>query len=414
MSMAGTTSGPSAGLTGDSIRAGFIPLLDAAPLIVAAHEGFAEAEGLRLTLARETSWATLRDRLAVGHLDVAHMLAPMVIASNLGLGPLPLPLLAPMALGFGGNTITVSRAIWSDLQAFAPPLDFDAMRAAKAVAALVAQRRRQGRPPLTLAIVHAYSMHHYVLAYWLAAGGLDPRRDVEMVVVPPPLMAAALEAGQIDGFCVGEPWGSVASESGAGCILTTSAHVWQTSPDKVLGVRSAWAQADGERLSRLVRAVYRAALWCDDPANRDRLASLLARPDLLGQPEAVLLPGLERRLVAGGGAATTVEGLLTFAAGASTFPWTSRALWMFAQMARWGQVDDSAARRDIARASFRPDLYRAALTPLGLALPGVDTRIEGALPGPWQAAGMDRGGMSGRFMDGLVFNADASDAVAPD
>lgn len=366
-------------MTTTTVRAGFIPLLDAAPLIVAARLGFAEAEGLSLDLMRETSWATLRDRLAVRHLEAAHLLAPMLIASNLGLGPMPIELIAPISLGFAGNTITVSKDLWDELQPFAPPADFDPKRTAQAIASLAGARRSAGRPPLSFAIVHPYSVHYYILAYWLAAAGVNASRDIELVVVPPPLMADALAAGHIDGFCVGEPWGSVASARGAGAMLTTSANVWRACPDKVLGVRADWGRANPEHLARLVRAVYKAAVWCDDLANRGQLAALLSGHDLLDRPQHDILPGLSGQLSGPGGTIIPVDAFLAYAERAASFPSQSKALWLYAQMVLWGQAHDTPGARGLARHTFRPDLYRAALSTLAVPLPADDAGIEGLL-----------------------------------
>jgi NitT/TauT family transport system ATP-binding protein len=394
------------------VRAGFTPLLDCAPLIVAATQGFAEAEGLHLAISRETSWATVRDRLAVGHLDTAHMLAPMPIAANLGLGPLASPLLVPMSLGFGGNTVTVSRAVWEELAAHGAPASFDAAATARAMAALVAARRTSGARRLVLGIVHPHSAHHYELAYWLASADVLPTRDVDLIVVPPSLSADALATGQIDGFCAGEPWGSVAVARGAGVIVTTKAHIWRSSPEKVLGVRTEWAAADGERLDALVRAVYRAALWCDEPANRETLAGLLARPEHIGQPVELLMPGLTRQLVAADGTRHAVPALLTFAARAATFPWISHALWLYTQMVRWQQAPLSAEGLAIAAATYRPDLYRRALAPLGALLPASDSKIEGALAleSPAGAASARLSLGPDGFFDGRVFDPEQATA----
>ncbi len=360
------------------VRAGFIPLVDAAPLIVASRLGFANAEGLGIELVRETSWATLRDRLAVRHLDVAHMLAPMPIADSLGLTPLPVGLLAPMALGFGGNTITVSAALWAELGEHGIEPGLDPAQGARAFARVVADRRRRGVPPPTLAIVHPYSAHHYQLAYWLAWAGIRPGRDLELVVVPPPLMTAALSSAQIDGFCAGEPWGSAAASEGVGRIVTTSAHIWRRSPEKVLGVRRHFANEDPDRLSRLLRAVQAAACWCDQPEHHSDLAHLLARPDLVGLPAEIIHAGLARRMTEASGDTACRSSFLAFAADAGTFPWTSHAAWFYAQMVRWKQVPFTTEGVAAAQASYRPDLYRAALSTGSTDMPAVDSRIEGA------------------------------------
>jgi NitT/TauT family transport system ATP-binding protein len=407
------TSRPAASRSAHEVRVGFMPLVDAAPLIVAARLGFAEQEGLAIVLERETSWAAVRDRIAVAHLDVAHMLAPMPIAANLGLGPLPTRLVAPMALGTGGNTLTVSLGLWSELQAHGATPDLDAARSAQAFGAVVRRRAAMGVPKLTLAVVHPHSSHRYQIAYWLAVAGVDLGRDVDLVVVPPPLTAAALAGGQIDGFTAGEPWGSVAVASGVGAIVTTNAGIWRGSPEKVLGVRGRWADEDPGRLDALLRAVYRAAVWCDAPDHRAELARLLAGRDAVALPAEVIARSLSRQLLAPDGHLRPVDGLLSFAIGTATFPWISQALWFFAQMIRWQEAPATATALAAAAESFRPDLYRRALSPLGIALPAADRRIEGGpaatdLPQPTDAPATT-------FFDGGQFDpATIAAAIAPD
>src|SRR5690606_2879201 len=159
--------------------------------------------------AREISWANIRDRVAVGQFDVAHMLAPMPIAASLGLSPIDLPVIAVMGLSLGGNAITVGADLWHAMRDAGAPADFSPAAVGMALRQVVRQRPQK----LRLAVVHPFSSHNYELRYWLAASGIHPDRDVELMIVPPPLMADALAAGRIDGFCVGEPWGSVAVAS---------------------------------------------------------------------------------------------------------------------------------------------------------------------------------------------------------
>jgi len=392
----------------DLIRIGFIPLVDASPLIVAYEQGFAAAEGIELQLSRETSWATIRDRLAVAHLDAAHALAPLPLAANLGLGPLACDLVVPIALGTGANTVTVSRPLWGDLARHGSLADLEPAGAIAALGRLVRARRATGDRPLTFGIVHQHSAHHYQLAYWLAAGGVVPGRDVDLVVVPPSLMPAALASGRVDAFCAGEPWGSVAVAEGVGAILTTNTNIWRGSPEKVLAVRTAWADLAPASLAALVRAVHAACQWCDDSANRGELTALLARPEYLARPAGDILPSLSRTLSAPDGSLCHVAGLLRFAGHAATFPWTSHAMWFLSQMVRWGEVGLDPDVIDTARRTFRPDLYRLALSDIGVAMPAANAKVEGALVaerGVGSSSGTLTLGPDG-FFDGQVFDPD--------
>lgn len=390
----------------DVIRIGFMPLTDCAPVVAACLLGFTEAEGLNVKLTKETSWATLRDRIAVRHLDAAHMLAPMPIAANLGLTPLADRLVVPMALGFGGNTITVARSLWSELMDAGAPTRLEAGGTAQALANVVAMRQRRGAPRLVFAVVHHHSAHQYQLAYWLAAAGIVPNRDLDIVVVPPPLMPDALAGGQIDGFCAGEPWGRVASAAHTGRVVTTNVAIWRSSPEKVLGVGTDWAEKDPDRLSRLVRAVYKAAVWCNDPDHRAELAKVLSRPEIFDLPAPILRAGLDRRIAIEHDEEIIVDGFLNFADSAATFPWTSHAAWLYSQMVRWGDVAMSAEGYERAKSTYRPDLHRAALAPLGVPLPTASAKIEGALD-VGTAVPSTTGRLSlgpDRFFNGAVFD----------
>ena len=398
--------------TSHQIAAGFLPLLDSALLVAARERGFAAAEGVELTLVRETSWANIRDRLAVGHFQVAHMLAPMPIACNLGLTPLATRTVAPMALGLGGNAVTVSNELWQAMAAHGAAGDLAPRGAGEALKAVVAERLRCGQPPPRFAVVHPHSGHNYELRYWLAGCGVDPDRDVEIVIVPPPLMADALGSGALDGYCVGEPWNTAAVALGHGHIATVKAAIWRSSPEKVLGVAQSWAEARPEALAALLRALYRAAQWCADPANRAELAGMLAAPAYVGRPAEWMLPALSGRLRTGPDTTVSITDFFVPLAKAATFPWKSHALWFYSQMVRWGQVEHSAANAATARETYRPDLYREALRPLGVPLPGANAKVEGALKAetPVGSAGASLTLGPDGFFDGSLFDPDQLDA----
>jgi two-component system, oxyanion-binding sensor len=378
----------------ETIRIGFMPLLDAAIPVVAARCGFARKHGLEIELVRETSWANVRDRLAIGHFDAAHLLAPLPVAATLGLTPYDVPLIVPMALGHGGNAITMSENVWQAMVATMPEVVAnDPVTMGVALNRVVAARRTRGEAPLAFAVVHPYSSHNYELRYWLAASGIDPDEDVAIAILPPPYMPDALHVGRIDGFCVGEPWNSVAATRGAGRIILTKPVIWPASPDKVLALRADWAEAHGDLVDRLMLALIESALWCADPANHDLLAEIMGGPDILGVAPEAIRPALSGRMMLADGP-HAVSGMLEFAREDANFPWKSHALWYLAQMIRWKQAKPALEAGARAAAVYRPELYRKAAAHLGLAAPEADFRLEG---GPGAAPG------SG-FFDGVIFD----------
>ena len=364
----------------EPMRIGYIPLLDSAILIAAARCGFAERHGIALELVRETSWANIRDRLAIGHFDAAHMLAPLPIAAALGRMPFDVPLVAPMALGTGGNAVTVGSALWAAMvQAHPGLVANDPFSTGEALRRVLAARREAGEKPPVLAVVHPFSAQHYELRYWLAATGSDPDGDVAIAILPPPFLADALAAGRIDGYCVGEPWNSLAAQAGSGRIVVTKSALWPASIDKVLALRADWADRHADRLQRLLPALIEASRWCADPANRDVLAAIMSAADVLAVPVDAIRPALSGRMRLGD-EEREVPGMLEFAAGAALFPWRDQAAWFHRQMCRWGQAEASPGAEARARACFVPELLREAGRRAGISFPLADDRPPGAGP----------------------------------
>lgn len=365
------------------LRLGFIPLTDCAPLAVAHALGFFEEEGLNVTLEREASWATIRDKVAVGALDGAHMLAPMALAATAGGEG---EILAPLALNQNGSAVTVSTALADEIGAVAltdfsrPPVT------AEALARVVAARRARGEGPLTFAVVFPYSMHNYLLRYWLAQGGVDPDRDVRLVVIPPPRMVERMRAGEVDGFCVGAPWNAVAEAEGVGRILVAASQFWPGGPDKVLGVPAALAERRPDELRACLRAVMRGAAWADTPENRETLVDLLARPDRVGATPVAIARALDSEIV--------------FHRDAAGLPRREHGLWFLSQMTRWGQIGAEHDLQALVDRVYRPDLYREAALSLGPILEPALAFADAA------------GSVEARLFDGLAFDPQAARAYA--
>ena len=386
---------------------GFVPLVDAAPLVVAREKGFFAAEGLSVRLVREASWAALRDRVCSGVFDGGHMLAAIPVANAFALGGWRVPLVAPMALNLNGSSVTLSLSLWDELATEDAAVRAGNLSVPRALTQLVRRRREAGAPQPTFGVVFPHSIHNYLLRYWLAAGGVDPDRDVRLEVVPPPQMLAYLTAGRIDGYCVGAPWNELAEVHRVGRIASSGHDVWNNALDKVLGVTAAWAARRPATLRALVRALLRAGEWLDHSGNRAEAAYWMARPDVMPVPEAVM----ERALRAGGDG---TQGGLIFHRHAATFPWASRGMWTVSQMRRWGQLGPGASPATGA-AVYDSTIYRLAAGDLGLAVPASDTKRDGEHAAPWTAAASDGSAITlgaDRFCDGRVFDPEQFDAYA--
>lgn len=363
----------------ESVTAGFLPLNDCMLLVIAKEVGFAEKQGIDLILKKEISWASIRDHMAVGHYEAAHMLAPMPIAFNAGLAPFSIPVIAPMALGLGGNAITASNGLWNMLEHKGAINNAHPQSNGSALKAVVEDLKKAKKPKLRFGVVHPFSGHNFELRYWLSSCGIDPEKDIEIVIIPPSLMPEAIATTHIDGYCVGEPWSSVTIKNGQGVMITTKAAIWHSSPEKVLGVQTKWAEQNQETLNALLRSLYEAAKWCAQIDNHNQLANILACEEYLDVSAEIITHGLSGKIPLGLGESLSESDFFIPLDRAATFPWQSHALWFYSQMVRWGQLDHSPENFEIAKQSYRPDLYRAALQQTDAAIPAANMKVEGAL-----------------------------------
>lgn len=384
----------------DTVTAGFVALVDSAPLIIAREMGFAAEEQLNLELVRAPSWATLRDMLALGQIEAAHMLSPIPVAMALGLGGVKTRLDALSVMSVNGPVIGVSRRIEQALRDIGYRFDFH--DAASAAAAL----NRVTNGPLRIGVPFPFSMHLELLHYWMAGLGLPDARKPEIKTVPPPMMVDAMAADEIDAFCVGEPWGSIAVETGIGALLLPGSAIWGFEPDKVLAVRHDWAEAEEDLTGRLLRAVWRAGRWLNSGGRQTTAAEILARPEYTNVAPEVIDRALTGRLVISTqGEERHVERFMEFFEGAATFPWRSQAAWIARQMALRSGLDPVSAMLQ-AKQVFRTDLYRHHLQDVAPDLPGASEKLEGAINRITPAASV--AGklflMPDTFFDGQIFD----------
>jgi NitT/TauT family transport system ATP-binding protein len=354
----------------EHLKIGYIPLIDAGLLFVASAKGFDRAEGLFFELHEETSWANLRDKLALGIYDAAHMLAPSVVASVLGLDGFPAPMIAAVGLGLDGNAISVAPALAEAMRAKIDGDAADPVATARALAAVVAERRAKGLPPLRFAHVFPYSLHHYQLKLWMRAGRVD-LEGVRLTVTPPPLMEESLVGGFVNGFCVGEPWNSLAQNSGAAIVLHPCRGLFPNCPEKVLAFRAEAARIEPEFSRAAARAIRRAALWGAEPENAQEFCALIAQAmrDPVSPAMIAAVLGLDG------------EGVpwLRLDADATALS-APQALWIYALMAACGQTEPSDAQVALAQSAYWP---QDGAPPL----PSAPAFFEGQFdPAHWRAA----------------------------
>ncbi|MDJ0820278.1 MAG: ABC transporter substrate-binding protein [Paracoccaceae bacterium] len=377
----------------------YMPLVDAAPLIIAQEMGFAETEGIALDLIAAPSWSSVRDMLAFGRVDAAHMLSPVPVAMKMGLGGVATPISAVSVLSVNGNVIGVGRELEDKLRASGYGFDFaDPIRAAEALAQV-----RTG--PLTFGVPFPFSMHVELLRYWSAGTALGTD-GIEIRTVPPPLMANALAAGDVDAFCVGEPWGSVSVDIGAGALLLPGKAIWEFAPEKVLAARTDWAETEPDLLGRLMRAVRQAGKWLAKPESRITAGEILSRRDYLDvSPELIDRALSGHLIVSSRGEQRQVDRFVEFYRGAATFPWRSQAKWIACQLGKTHKLDVTDTLEE-AGFVFRSDLHRHHLAKSGNDLPGASEKVEGAirLATPVASAHGKLSLLPDTFFDGRIFD----------
>ncbi len=397
-----------------SFKAGFSPTIDCAVLVVAAEKGFATDEGLSLELVKKASARELLAGWDKGDLHGLHLSASLPVASALGLPDLPADLIAPFVLATGGATFAVSQIVHDDLveQGMKIP---DPGTVARALARVAASRQTAGLKPLKLAVEHPLAVSMFELRYLLDNARLRLERDITLVEVAPAAMPQMLEAGEIDGFYVAEPYGTAAVLRGTARIITTKSHIWQNAPEKVLAVSRDWAGAEPATLEALLRALYRAGEWCAINANIEELAGILAAPHYLDMEGDLILPALTGFISHSPARMLECSGFFSTSGKAANFPWQSQALWFFSQMLRWNdcppEFSGDVKAYEAACEAFRPDIFRKAIKPLFAPVPSANMKLEGTLHMPVDVGASRSGLVLGpdAFFDGRVFDPEKFD-----
>ena len=415
--VSGVTSGTANSKSGGSLEKtqltfGIIPLTDCAPIVIAKEKGFFKKYGLDVKISKEASWANIRDKVSSGLLDGAHMLAGMPISATLGVGSIQKDTVTAFSMDLNGNAITVSNALHARMM----EADSIAMQTrpttAVALKKVIDADKKAGKEPMVFAMVYPVSSHNYEIRYWMASAGIDPDKDVRLIVIPPSKMVSNLEAKNIDGYCVGEPWNQQAVALGIGKSIVTSYEIWNNSPEKVFGVTRAWANEYPCTHKATIKALIEATQWMDIPENRKEVVRIISAKEYVNAPQSVVENSMTGTWTySNDEAPVAMPDFNVFHRYSANFPWQSHAVWTLTQMVRWGQIDQAVDFKKVAESVYLSDVYREAAEELGVAAPTTNYKSEGLHEKSWLLKEATKSIAMGpdQFFDGNQF--DPHDAV---
>jgi nitrate/nitrite transport system substrate-binding protein len=370
-------------------KLGFIALTDAAALFVADEKGYFKKHGMTdVEVLKQSSWGTTRDNLVLGSgkggIDGAHILTPMPYLISTGAvtaNNVPVPISIVARLNLGGQCISVGNE-YKDLKVGLSTREFGK--------ALLAKRVKTGKP-VNAAMTFPGGTHDLWIRYWMAAGGVDPNKDISTIVVPPPQMVANMKVGSMDTFCVCEPWNRQLINQGIGYTAITTSELWMNHPEKSLGLRSDYVQANPNATKALIKAVMEALMWCEEPANRAELAEICSRRRWINAPVADIIDRMKGDFDYGTGRVETNSKFqMRYWKDQASYPFRSHDLWFLTEDIRWGYLPPNLDTKALIDKVNREDLWRVAAKELGVAakdIPastsrGIETFFDGKVFDP--------------------------------
>jgi nitrate/nitrite transport system substrate-binding protein len=352
------------------VKVGFIPLTDCASVVMAAVNKFDEKYGIRIVPSKEASWAAVRDKLVNGELDAAHVLYGLVYGVHLGIGGPKKDMAVLMTINHNGQAITLSRKL----------ADKGAVDGASLAKLMTADKREY-----TFAQTFPTGTHAMWLYYWLAAHGINPMADAKIITVPPPQMVANMRVGNMDGYCVGEPWGHRAIADGIGITAITTQDIWKDHPEKVLGTTAEFVQKHPNTARALTAAVIDAGRWIDASlSNRLKMAEVVADKSYVNTSVDVINQRILGRYQNGLGRTWDDPNHMKFYNdGAVTFPYLSDGMWFLTQHRRWGLLKGDVDYLGVAKQVNQIELYKQAATlakaPVGKELMRTSKLVDGVV-----------------------------------
>ncbi len=354
---------------------GFIALTDACPLVVAKEKGFFTKHGMPdVEVTKQASWPATRDNLALGGerngIDGAHILSTMpylMAAGKITQNNVPIPMAMLARCHIDGQSISVSNEFKD------PRIGIDAAP----LKAAIAKRKAAGKD-FTGAHTFPMGTHDLWIRYWLAAGGIDPDADMKLIPVPPPQMVANMKVGNMDVFCVAEPWHGQLVNQNIGYTALTCDEIWPLHPDKSFAMRMDWVDKHPKATRALLMALFEAQMWCDKAENKPELAEIVGKRQWINAPVADILGRLSGTFDFGHGkTAKNDTQLMKYWRNHASFPWPSHDQFMLTEIMRWGKLEPSTDIKGLLAKVSRADLWRDAAKALGVAtadVPATDSR----------------------------------------
>lgn len=377
------------------VKIGFIALTDCAPIVIAKEKGFFAKQGLNVDVVKEGGgWAGIQQKVISGEYDYSHALAGMPLAASVGISG-NTPMYALLSLDYNGNAITFGNTVIDEMEKYGLDTVKRPVSSASLKKLIDAKRAAEGAKykPLEFGMVFPVSTHNYEIRYWMSANGIDPDADTTLKVVPPPQMVANLQAGNIDGYCVGEPWNERAVMANLGSSLVTNYDIWNNNPEKVLMSTKAFADKNPETTQAVMRAIIEAQKWLDASwNNRKEASAILSKKEYVNAPKDVIDNSMTGTFQYLKGKPTEPNPMFNvFANYYAAYPYYSHGMWFLTQMVRWGQITKPIDMKKTVEAVYRPDLFAKAAKSVGYSLP----------PSPWKIDGKDP---FNKFVDGKIFD----------
>lgn len=345
------------------IRIGIIALTDCASIVMAYEKGFFKQHGLDVTVAKEASWAVIRDKLQLGENHATHMLYGMPYASTMGLFGAPVkPMIIPWVLNYNGQGITLSTE-----------LKDKGIRTPAALKTLLDEEKAADKSPRTFAMTFPPGTHAMWIRYWLGSGGINPDKDVSLITIPPPQMVANMKVGKMDGFCVGEPWNARAIADKTGFTVTTTHALWVNHPEKVCAFTAEFAEKNPNTVKAVLKGLHEASMFIDKIENRSEVAEIVSRPSYINCPKEIILGRLLGKYDHGDGQGEHEDkDYMRFYERGVNLPWKSHGVWWLSQFRRWGMVKGAPDYKQIVDRVHRPDIYREVAKDMGITAPTED------------------------------------------